>query len=79
VTTALYRLEQGDTSNLKAVGGGVSELPFDVGPGCRVYFGQVGDALIIQLGGGTNKGQQRDIASARRCWADYKRRNRNTR
>jgi putative addiction module killer protein len=79
VTTALYRLEQGNTSNVKPVGGGVSELRVDFGPGYRVYFGQDGDVLVILLGGGSKKAQQRDIASARRRWVDYKRRKRSAR
>ncbi len=31
----------------------------------RVYFGKDGDTLIILLGGGTKKRQQRDIEAAR--------------
>ena len=76
VTTALYRLEQGNTSNVKPVGGGVAELRIDFGPGHRVYFGQDGPVLAIPLAGGTKKRQQRDIDLARRRWADYKRRKR---
>ncbi len=79
VTIALYRLERGNTSNVKAVGGGVSELRVDFGPGYRVYFGQDGPVLVILLGGGTKKRQQRDIALARERWTDYKRRKRDTR
>jgi putative component of toxin-antitoxin plasmid stabilization module len=29
---------------------------------------------VILLGGGTKKRQQKDIAEAQECWADYKRR-----
>lgn len=76
VTTALYRLEQGNTSNVKPVGGGVAELRIDSGPGYRVYFGQDGPVLVILLAGGTKKRQQRDIDLARKRWADYKRRKR---
>ena len=39
VTTALYRLEQGNFSNVKSAGQGVSEFRIDFGPGYRVYFG----------------------------------------
>lgn len=76
VTTALYRLEQGNTSNVKPVGGGVAELRIDFGPGYRVYFGQDGPVLVILLAGGTKKRQQRDIDLARKRWTDYKRRKR---
>jgi putative addiction module killer protein len=71
---ALERLAEGNSSNVKAVGAGVSELKMDFGPGYRVYFGRDGMALVILLGGGAKDGQQRDIADAQARWADYKRR-----
>src|SRR5688572_11578625 len=72
VTTALYRLEQGNTSNVKAVGKGVAEYRIDFGPGYRIYFGQEGNVLVILLGGGTKKGQGADIHRAQARWQDYK-------
>ena len=42
----------------------------------RVYFGKDGDALIILLGGGTKKRQQRDIEAAKSLWKQYKQRKR---
>jgi putative addiction module killer protein len=74
VTRALRRLSFGNTSNVKSVGGGISELRIDFGPGYRVYFGWGGQVLIILLGGGSKKRQQMDIATAQRRWLDYKRR-----
>lgn len=74
VITAALRLEGGNFSNVKSVGGGVSELRMDFGPGYRVYFGQDGDKLVILLGGGTKRRQQRDIEEAHALWAEYKRR-----
>jgi putative addiction module killer protein len=74
VTTAIVRLEQGNFSNVKPVGSGVSEYRVDFGPGYRVYFGWDGDQIIILLGGGTKKRQQRDINLAIERWLDYKRR-----
>src|ERR1041384_1067956 len=76
VTTAIRRLELGNFSNVKGVGGGVFEYRIDFGPGYRVYFGKDGDALVILLGGGTKKRQSKDIAAAQSSWADYKRRKR---
>ncbi|MCY4514707.1 MAG: type II toxin-antitoxin system RelE/ParE family toxin [Candidatus Tectomicrobia bacterium] len=73
VTTALYRMEMGNLSNAKAVGGGVLEYRIDFGPGYRIYFGRDGDALIILLGGGTKVRQQRDIEAAVALWSEYKR------
>lgn len=74
VTVAVIRLEQGNLSNVKGVGGGVLESRIDVGPGYRVYFGRDGHILVILLGGGTKKRQQADIKTARTRWAEYKRR-----
>ena len=72
VTTALRRLELGNFSNVKGVGAGVFEYRIDFGPGYRVYFGKHGDAVVILLGGGTKKRQDRDIATAHERWTDYK-------
>jgi putative addiction module killer protein len=72
VATALYRLEQGNVSNVKAVGKGVSEYKLDFGPGYRIYFGQEGDKVIILLGGGSKKTQGKDISTAQALWAEYK-------
>jgi putative addiction module killer protein len=68
------RLELGNFSNVKGVGAGVFEYKIDFGPGYRVYFGKDGDRLVILLGGGTKKTQDRDIVTARARWQDYKKR-----
>ena len=72
VTIALTRMEQGNLSNAK--GTGVHEYKFDFGPGYRIYVGKDGELLVILLGGGTKKRQQKDITAAQECWADYNRR-----
>lgn len=72
VAVALYRLEQGNLSKVKSVGKGVSEYKVDFGPGYRVYFGQEGAEVIILLGGGSKKSQQKDIKTAQILWAEYK-------
>jgi putative addiction module killer protein len=72
VTRAIVRLEQGNFSGVKSVGGGVFEYRIDFGPGYRVYFGQDGPALVILLTGGTKKRQQRDIDVAHGYWQNYK-------
>jgi len=74
VATALYRLEKGNLSTVKGVGGGVYECKINFGPGYRVYFGKDGDELIILLGGGSKKRQGTDISKALARWQDYKRR-----
>jgi putative addiction module killer protein len=72
VAAALYRLEQGNVSNVKSVGKGVSEYKIDFGPGYRIYFGQEGDELVILLGGGAKKTQDKDIQIAQMLWVEYK-------
>ncbi len=74
VTIALTRMEHGNLSNAKGVGSGVYEYRIDFGPGYRIYFGKDGETLVILLGGGTKKRQNKDIQAAQECWADYKRR-----
>ena len=74
VTTALYRLGQGNFSNVEGVGGGVFEYRIDFGPGYRIYFGKDGETLVVLLGGSTKKRQQRAIQAAHESWSEYKRR-----
>jgi putative addiction module killer protein len=72
VTVVLSRIEQGNLSNAKSVGGGVQEYRIDFGPGYRLYFGREGVTLVILLGGGTKQRQQQDITAAHARWQDYK-------
>ena len=76
VTRAIARMEQGNLSNVKAVGEGVLEYRIDFGPGFRVYFGRDGETLVILLTGDTKKRQQSVIDAAHTYWQDYKRRKR---
>lgn len=74
ITTALERMEDGNFSNAKAVGAGVSEYKINFGPGYRVYFGMDGATLVILLCGGSKHRQSDDISAAKAYWADYKKR-----
>jgi putative addiction module killer protein len=74
VAIALARLEQGNVGAVKPLGGGLSEVRIDWGPGYRVYIGFDGPRFVILLGGGDKRRQDRDIADARVRWADYKKR-----
>jgi len=68
IQIALGRLADGNTGNLKSVGGGVSELKVPFGPGYRVYMGRKGDKMVILLHGGTKKRQSGDVARAKALW-----------
>ena len=74
VTAALDRIGRGILSNVKGVGAGVLEYRIDSDPGYRIYFGRDGETLVVLLGGGTKRRQQRDIDTAKRHWRDYRRR-----
>jgi putative addiction module killer protein len=66
VRVGLVRLELGNWSNV--------EYKIDWGSGLRIYLARDGLSIILLLGGGTKKRQQRDIDQAIMRWEDYKRR-----
>ncbi|HBA88495.1 MAG TPA: addiction module protein [Geobacter sp.] len=70
ITTVKLKMEQGNLSNVKWFRG-VGEYRLDWGPGYRVYIGRDGERLIILLGGGTKKGQQKDIERAVALWGEF--------
>lgn len=71
IVTAKLRLEIGNTSSIKWFGG-IGEYVIDWGPGYRIYLARDGDALIILFGGGTKRGQQKDIDLAKTLHVEYK-------
>jgi putative addiction module killer protein len=64
ILARITRLELGNYGDVKSVGGGVSELRIDYGPGYRLYLTKVGNTIVLLLCGGTKKSQSRDIAKA---------------
>lgn len=75
VVTAKLRLEQGNTSCVKWFSG-IGEYVIDWGPGYRIYIASDGETLIVLLGGGTKRDQQKDIDRAKALHAEYKERKR---
>src|SRR5690349_20126011 len=61
----IRRLSLGNPGDVKPVGGGVSELKVDYGPGYRVYFTSRNKELILLLIGGDKSSQHKDIARAK--------------
>ena len=69
IQTRLSRVETGNLGDSKQIAPGVFELRLRIG--YRIYFGKVGDTIILLLGGGDKSSQQKDIQNARLCWGEY--------
>jgi putative addiction module killer protein len=70
IDVRIRRLSTGNFGDAKAVGGGISELRVDYGPGYRIYFTRRGSVVIILLCGGDKKSQDRDIKMAKQLSKD---------
>ena len=64
ILVRIRRLSLGNPGDAKSVGGGVSELRIDYGPGYRVYFVRRSDTVVVLLGGGDKSTQAADIRAA---------------
>ena len=64
ITKRIARFEVGLFGDAKSVGGGVSEMRVDHGPGYRIYFTRRGVEVVILLCGWDKGSQARDIARA---------------
>lgn len=71
VDARLARVRAGNFGDAKSVGGGVSELRINLGPGLRVYYGLRGKQIVVLLGGGDKGSQTRDIRRAQQHWQQY--------
>ena len=69
IRARIDRLALGNPGDVKPVGGGISEMRIDFGPGYRVYFMQRGQVLVIILAGGDKSSQPRDIITAQQLAA----------
>lgn len=66
ILVRIERLAAGNPGDVKPVGGGVSELRIDYGPGYRVYYKKHGRQVVILLAGGNKRTQAKDIKTALR-------------
>jgi putative addiction module killer protein len=66
------KMAQGNFGKSEPIGGGVSELKVDVGPGYRVYYILQNKEIIILLLGGDKSTQQKDINKAKNMAKEYK-------
>jgi putative addiction module killer protein len=64
IIARVVQAESGNLGDVKSVGGGVSEMRIDVGPGYRLYYCRRGEVLIILLVGGDKSTQAKDIKRA---------------
>lgn len=65
ILVRIDRLAAGNPGDIKPVGGGVSEIRIDYGPGYRLYLMQKGTVLVVLLAGGEKSTQVADIARAK--------------
>ena len=72
ISRRLKRIEKGNFGDHKFLGGGISELRIDYGPGYRVYYTERSGMIILLLAGGDKSAQERDIAKARQLAQEWK-------
>jgi putative addiction module killer protein len=58
----------GSKKNVKSLGNKLFEIKVDTGPGYHVYFGELGDTIMLLLGGGDKGSQSSDIKLAKKHW-----------
>lgn len=68
---SIDHLSLGHFGNTKSVGGGISELRVDYGPGYRLYFARRGERLILLAYGGDKSQQRADIVRPREIAASW--------
>jgi putative addiction module killer protein len=72
IQVRIDRLALGNPGDVRPVGGGVSEMRIDYGPGYRVYFMRRGPIVVVLLCGGTKRTQAADIARAIEIAKDWR-------
>jgi putative addiction module killer protein len=71
ILTRIDRLRMGNFGDCKTLQDGVCELRIHYGPGIRIYYGKIGNKLILLLCGGDKGSQERDIEKAKEHLKDF--------
>jgi putative addiction module killer protein len=71
ITVRIDRMASGNPGDVKPVGGGITEMRIDYGPGYRLYCMQRG-ARIVLLCGGSKSTQGKDIRRAKAIAAQWR-------
>lgn len=74
IQARLTSVRAGNLGDHRFVGDGVWELRLHIGPGYRIYYGEVDNITVLLLCGGDKSTQQRDIERAKNYWNEYKER-----
>ncbi len=76
VITQIYKrlkiVSFGNLGDYRAIGNGLFELRLHFGAGYRIYYGKIGQEIILLLAGGIKASQAKDIKKAKLYWQDYK-------
>lgn len=75
VKARLARVRKGNFGDCEPVGDEVFELKDHRGAGYRIYYGLIGNEIVLLLSGGSKKSQNKDIHKAKEYWKDYLSRN----
>ena len=72
IAARVQRASFGNVGDARPVGGGISEMRIDYGPGYRVYYAPRGGDLIVLLCGGDKRSQVNDIQRAKSILRELK-------
>jgi putative addiction module killer protein len=70
ILARMERFESGNFGPGRHLGRGLCEAILDFGPGYRLYYGIVGNEIVLLLVGGDKSTQSRDIHRAGAYWQD---------
>ena len=72
IVARLLAAEDGHLGDARPVGGGVTEMRIQHGPGYRIYFITRSAELIVLLCGGDKDSQRRDIERAKKMATEWR-------